>query len=311
MKNILELKVDQGFVSLTPPATEEYLHKLEVSLLTEGCQSPIIVWNGIIIDGNKRYPICQRLQIPFETSNIDFQNRFQVISWICRNKLENNQITLETRKYLIGKQYEAEKSNFLFKSGISLLQTHGCNYLVAEKVGEIYHLAANTVYKYGLYANNIDSIIERNEKIGMMILSDTLKISHQSVNDLSHFAAAQLKIIETSLLSGDSIHFTNADIRCSVGRMPGATPQPKSIRHLTELHQREMPIKQTPKFDPDTELSSLMLTIPSWIGSIQRMEDFIHLPDTSALTRDNLTAQLTELIQTADHLIGEMEDKSL
>jgi hypothetical protein len=311
MKNLMKLNVDTMFMSLLPPTPDEDLQKLEAALMMDGCQEPIFTWNGIIVDGHKRYQLCQKHQIPYETRALNFSNRYQAISWICKDKLANNKITTETRKYLIGKQYEAEKNNYLLEAGIPLLQTHGCNYLVADKVGRLYHLEQNTVYKYGLYASNIDEILSKNERIGKMILSDTLKISHESVCDLSSFSPAQLRIIETSMVSDSKIHYTNADIRCSVGRMSGAAPQPKIIRHIKELHQREMQIKQTPKFDPDTELSSLMYTIPSWIGSMQRMENYNYLPVASASSKEKLVAQLMELNLETHQLIDKLEDRPL
>ncbi len=83
--------------------------QLEVNLTVDGCREPIITWNNIIIDGHNRYEICNRLHIPYAVRKMPFENREQAIVWICSNQLGRRNITEETRRYLIGKQYELEK----------------------------------------------------------------------------------------------------------------------------------------------------------------------------------------------------------
>lgn len=60
-----------------------------------------------------------------------------------------------------------------------------------------------------------------------------------------------------------------------------------------------MPIKEIPEYDPDAELSSLTLTIPSWISSIERAKNTAELPNTSDLARRKLSEQLTFLKNAA------------
>ena len=59
-KKLYDLTVDPEFRDLIPPLNEEELKLLEESLVADGCESPLIVWNGVIIDGHNRYAICQK-----------------------------------------------------------------------------------------------------------------------------------------------------------------------------------------------------------------------------------------------------------
>ena len=60
-----------------------------------------------------------------------------------------------------------------------------------------------------------------------------------------------------------------------------------------------MPIKEIPEYDPDAELSSLTLTIPSWISSIERTKSTSELSKTSDLARSKLSKQLVLLKNAA------------
>lgn len=109
----MELKTDIEFENKIPPLSSEELMRLEDSILSEGrLISPIVVWNGIIVDGHNRYRIIQENpDIRYDIYEKDFADRSEAIAWICRNQLGRRNLTPEQKKYLIGKQYEAEKQS--------------------------------------------------------------------------------------------------------------------------------------------------------------------------------------------------------
>ena len=103
------LKIDKEFKSLIRPLSEAEYLQLEANLIADGCRDPIITWKGFIIDGHNRYEICRKNRLPFKTQEMHFDSREEVIAWICANQLGRRNISEETRKYLIGVQYESEK----------------------------------------------------------------------------------------------------------------------------------------------------------------------------------------------------------
>lgn len=109
--NITNLNIDMEFASKIPPLMGEELMRLHESILTEGrCISPIVVWDGVIVDGHNRYRFLSRHpEIEYEVYEKDFADRNDAIAWICKNQLGRRNLTPEQKKYLIGKQYEAEK----------------------------------------------------------------------------------------------------------------------------------------------------------------------------------------------------------
>ena len=109
----MELKTDIEFENKIPPLSSEELMRLEDSILSEGrLITPIVVWNGIIVDGHNRYRIIQKNpDIRYDIYEKNFADRNEAIAWICRNQLGRRNLTPEQKKYLIGKQYEAEKQS--------------------------------------------------------------------------------------------------------------------------------------------------------------------------------------------------------
>ena len=108
---MINLKIDPEFQSQIPPLTDDEFKQLEENILKEGkLISPLIVWNNTLVDGHNRYAILQKHpEIYFSTMPLPFENREEVLAWICKNQLGRRNLTPEQKKYLIGKQYEAEK----------------------------------------------------------------------------------------------------------------------------------------------------------------------------------------------------------
>ena len=88
------------------------MNQLESNILRDGrIINPIIVWQGLIVDGHNRFTIAKKHpEIPFTVHEKAFTNRYEAIIWICKNQLGRRNLTPEQKKYLIGKQYDAEKA---------------------------------------------------------------------------------------------------------------------------------------------------------------------------------------------------------
>ena len=109
----MELRIDPEFEGKIPPLTAEEFQQLENNILADGVViNPIIVWDGVIVDGHNRYRIVSKHpEIQFSTCEKTFADRYEAIAWICKNQLGRRNLTKEQKKYLIGKQYEAEKAS--------------------------------------------------------------------------------------------------------------------------------------------------------------------------------------------------------
>ena len=100
-KKLYDLTVDPEFRDLIPPLNEEELKLLEESLVADGCESPLIVWNGVIIDGHNRYAICRKHDIPFSIQEKNFSSRDDAMLWMLRNQLGRRNLNSYQRVELV------------------------------------------------------------------------------------------------------------------------------------------------------------------------------------------------------------------
>ena len=109
----LHLTIDLEFEGKIPPLREEELKQLEENILADGVViNPLIVWDGVIVDGHNRYRILQKHpEIQFTTYEKEFPDRYAAIAWICKNQLGRRNLTPQQFKYLVGQRYEAEKQS--------------------------------------------------------------------------------------------------------------------------------------------------------------------------------------------------------
>lgn len=81
------LHIDEELRNIAPPVKDYELRLLEADIMIHGCLTPLIVWNGTIVDGHNRYAICQKHGIPFEVEEIPFRNKSEAKCWIVTNAL--------------------------------------------------------------------------------------------------------------------------------------------------------------------------------------------------------------------------------
>ena len=86
-KKLHTLTIDPEFRDLIPPLNDHELTMLEESIVANGCESPLIVWNGVIVDGHNRHAICQKHNIPFAVTEKEFSSREDAMLWMLRNQL--------------------------------------------------------------------------------------------------------------------------------------------------------------------------------------------------------------------------------
>ena len=64
-----------------------------------------------------------------------------------------------------------------------------------------------------------------------------------------------------------------------------------------------------PAYDPDAEFSSLTLTLPSWISSVNRVRTVSDISKTSYTARSKLSEALIHLKCTIDVMLAVIKEK--
>jgi len=88
-----KLAVDNEFQSLIPKLSNDEYNGLEESIMAEGCRDALVVWNNAIIDGHNRYEICQKHNLPFDTTPMCFESRDDAKIWIIDNQRHRRNIS--------------------------------------------------------------------------------------------------------------------------------------------------------------------------------------------------------------------------
>ena len=115
------MKIDNEFRDLIPELDPAELFQLEENIKRDGCRDPLVLWNGVLVDGHNRYDICTRNDIPFQTIERAFENRSQVIEWIITNQFGRRNLNPYIRGTLairLGSEIAARaKANLKTSSG--------------------------------------------------------------------------------------------------------------------------------------------------------------------------------------------------
>lgn len=206
----MELRIDKEFAEKIPPLTKDEFDQLEANILAEGrVINPLITWNGMIVDGHNRFRIVrEHPEIPFQTYEKEFSDRYEVIAWICKNQLGRRNLTPAQRKYLIGKQYEAEKASIRNSAGINQYTevvmgqndpkplSERTSARIAKEIGA----GERYVRRAEEFAKGVDAAEEISPGIRQKIFSGTIRPSDKDVTAISHTPADERKAMIDRLM---------------------------------------------------------------------------------------------------------------
>jgi hypothetical protein len=146
-----------------------------------------------------------------------------------------------------------------------------------EKLGGEYRVSGKTVKKYGSYARAIDKLSQKEPELISNILTGEVKISQDDIRALSKRYSATINDVKNKLKNKENnfINYSN-------------------IRKVIPPQKEKITVKDMPAYDPDAEISSLTLTIPSWISSIERTKLVYIQPIKNEVCRCLLINQMYE-----------------
>ena len=296
-----ELKKDDDIQRLKQPLSAEATRELKQQLLNYGCNEPILVWGDIIIDGANRYDICKTNHLSFRTISANIASKEEAYVLVCKQQLLRNDIVYEMRKYLIGRLYRAEVNSKTTKAANSnrirrqyALGKASRKQDILMEVSSYLDLSTGTVLKYGIFAKCIDNIRKNDPAIAIGILEGRIKISHENILRLEKCSAWELKLISNTIDSDKVSHIKSYDINKALSHSSSAEYMPTSKGRY--LDDSELPIRKMPEYDPDSDISSLIFTIPAWINSITRAQRKTDFQQITPAAKERTIIQLNRLV---------------
>ena len=195
-KMLEQLKIDPEFEKVIPPISLAEFVQLEENILTDGqILTPIAVWDGVIVDGHNRFKILQKHpHIPYTIKEMNFENRYEAIAWMCNQQLGRRNLRPEHFKYLIGRRYSAEKQ-------IKRLRDEKGQYLpgghddhlddglkTSERIAQEIGKSERYVRRAEDFADGLDIAEEIMPGVKEKVLHGEVKIQHWDVESLRRSA---------------------------------------------------------------------------------------------------------------------------
>ncbi|MDE7279715.1 MAG: hypothetical protein K2N26_08330, partial [Oscillospiraceae bacterium] len=133
----------------------------------------------------------------------------------------------------------------------------------------------STLNKYSLFSRTVDELADTYEDYINDILSEKVSMPYNNIYKMISEAEEHIKKY----------------VKCQVSNKPVSAQ-----------------IKIMPAYDPDADLAGLRLTIPSWIGSIERVKNSGDFKNSTGEIKMQLMSTLNALISAAENIIKLLED---
>lgn len=206
MMNLNALKIDPEFQGKIQPLNFEEEQQLEQNILHEGrLLNPIIIWNGFILDGHTRYRILRKHPlIAYQIQEIELDNRYAALSWICQNQLGRRNLDPERKKFLMGKLYESEKlarggskerahdENGRFTSMVQNDPLRAKRLSTCERIAAQNGVGAATVKRAEKYAKGVDAAEDAVPGAREEILTGRIKATDAEITALAKTPKAEI-----------------------------------------------------------------------------------------------------------------------
>ena len=301
------LIIDPEFRDKIPPLTEDEFSLLEENILSDGAVfSPLIVWDGTILDGHNRYEIIQKHpELTYAVHKLTFANRYEALSWICKNQLGRRNLTPQQKKYLIGQRYEAEKmangGDRKSEQAKSVVQIEP---LISPHVTRA-HIANDTntsesyVMRAGWYAQGVDAAEEALPGIKQEILTGAIKPTETAVA-----AVAKAAPEERSRLAADlkkSKDDRDKKPRPAYHKAPPAASRKAEMQKIAEI-SAEMERDKA----PSTE-ENVLCSLDGEIVSFMELFDRIFQEYPRLLSDSHYRQELIQIMQKMKQYIADIE----
>ena len=167
-KQVYELKIDPELRDLIPPLSEEEHRMLEDSIVRDGCDTPLIVWDGTIVDGHNRYEICRRHNIPFAYEERSFADKEAAMFWMLEHQLARRNLNSYQRSELAlkAKDYYARIAEANQKAGTSLGLNSAQGGRVSEKLAKLAGVGHDTIKKAKKISEKADDDTKKKLRAG-------------------------------------------------------------------------------------------------------------------------------------------------
>ena len=301
-----KLIIDPEFRDKIPPLTEDEFSLLEENILSDGAVfSPLIVWDGTILDGHNRYEIIQKHpELTYAVHKMSFDNRYEALSWICKHQLGRRNLTPQQKKYLIGQRYEAEKmahggERVATVQNEPLPSSHKTRAQIANDTST----SESYVMRAGWYAQGVDAAEEALPGIKQEILTGAIKPTETAVAAVAKAEPEERPQLAAALRESDT--------KPGGGRKK---PAAETQYHTPKVSTRKADMEKIAEISAEMERPKAPATEESMLRSIEgEVVSFTELCDhffreyPRLLSDDGYKQEVIRIMQTLKQYILNIE----
>jgi len=203
---IQEIIIDEELLRLLPPLDEHEYCSLESNILRFGCMNPLVLWNGILIDGHNRYSIVTKHNLPFNTISLEFSSREEAMAWMIRLQIDRRNLTPMQLTYFRGLHYNIEKKlhgdSDRFAQNLPSGQNVHLEGSTANRLSEQYRVTPRTIRRDGQIADVIIAIGKESTEVKNDILSGKSRISRKQLREMATASESDIAKTASEIAAG-------------------------------------------------------------------------------------------------------------
>ncbi|HXT31361.1 MAG TPA: hypothetical protein VN716_18815 [Vicinamibacterales bacterium] len=159
-------RVDAEFEQVAPPLADDEIDALERQVTQHGILAPLVVWQGVLVDGHNRFRLARRHRLRFDVREVLLLDRASVVAWICDQALARRSLTPLAAAYLRGKRYETAKrdsASTRFEPDARRGQSdHAAGFTrTDERLSKEIGVGARTIRRDAEFARDLDLLVVR------------------------------------------------------------------------------------------------------------------------------------------------------
>lgn len=158
--NNYNLSIDSEFNSYNRPLSKDEYEILKANILSEGIRNPLVVWQGILLDGYHRYKIAQEYKLEYKTIEVDLPDREAAKEWIYANQLGRRNLTEQEASYYRGKIYSARKQPHGGQIPGRGSSQNGNSIRTIVELGDQYGVSKNTIIRDEQFSKAVDKVVD-------------------------------------------------------------------------------------------------------------------------------------------------------
>jgi nucleoid-associated protein YgaU len=305
------ITVDPEFQGKIPPLTDAEYKQLEENIVSDGeIYEPIVVWNGVIVDGHNRWKIhLAHTEIPFRIKEMQFPDKWAAFDWMYRKQLGRRNLTDEQRTYLLGKLYESRKMSVggdRRSADFSCRQTDDLKsgpQRTVETIAKEVGVGASTVERSERFSKGIDALKEVSPEAAQMVLEHKVNVPKSTIAEVRNMPEEERKKVAQTIERGEAPKKqTPAKPTVSAQPAPKEEPAPTPVSEPVQTHSTQKAKKPSAEYALIESVYNEMVT-----GSNLREYTVDDLIAEIQVNADNYVSQLRQTLAIRSTLLSTPE----